>query len=68
MFARLPAAQLQGLPHLEPAIVEALFWAATPTLNTVHPLEEQVGPGRTPNSHMVTSSTHIVNQSAHYVS
>ena len=47
--------------------MEALFWAATPTLNTVHPMEEQVGPGHTPNSHMVTSSAHIVNQSVHLV-
>ncbi|GAX80571.1 hypothetical protein CEUSTIGMA_g8008.t1 [Chlamydomonas eustigma] len=34
--------KLQGMPQLEPAIMEALFWAVVPTLNSVHPLEEAV--------------------------
>lgn len=36
------ALQVQGIPLLEPAIMENLFWATIPPLNTVHPMEEQV--------------------------
>ena len=32
----------QGLQQLEPAVMESLFWAQIPTLNSVHPLEEHV--------------------------
>lgn len=31
-----------GIPVLEPAIMEELFWASIPTLSTVHPMEEGV--------------------------
>ena len=34
--------KVSGILHLEPAIMESLFWASVPTLNTVHPMEENV--------------------------
>ncbi|KAG1679690.1 hypothetical protein FOA52_006209 [Chlamydomonas sp. UWO 241] len=38
----LAVQKLQGLPQLEPAVMESLFWAVVPMLNAVHPLEEFV--------------------------
>ena len=32
----------QGMPQLEAAVMEALFWAVVPTLNSVHLMEEGV--------------------------
>lgn len=44
--ALTPLPQVTGIPVLEPSIMEELFWAMVPHLNTVHPMEEWVVKGR----------------------
>eukprot|EP00983_Pelagomonas_calceolata_P040046 1137442-Pelagomonas_calceolata.AAC.1 len=42
----LHAAQVSGIPVIEPSIMEELFWAIVPQLTAVHPLEEWVIKGK----------------------
>ena len=38
--------QVSGIPVIEPAVMEELFWAIVPQLTTVHPMEDWVVKGR----------------------
>lgn len=35
-------ASVQGIPQLEPQVMENLFWSSQPTFQTPHPMEEQI--------------------------
>ena len=54
--------KLQGLPQLEAAIMEALFWAVIPALNAVHPMEEHVQQLKTELEAMMTKSLEPVGE------